>query len=132
MLDEMIQWYHNILLHIGSDHLSSSIATHFSHPDLDSRVKAFISTCSDCQMYKCPGCRYGHLAPREALFQPFTEIAVDTIGPWKVHVNNELMIFHALTIIDTVSNLVEIAALNHASGNEMAHTLEHCWLYRYP
>ena len=126
MLDEMIQWYHNILLHIGSDYLSTSIATLFSHPDLDCRVKAFISTCSDYQMYKHPGCGYGHLAPCKALFQPFTEIAVDTIGPWKVCINNQLMIFHALTIIDAVSNLVEITALNRALGDETAHTLEHC------
>ena len=65
-------------------------------------------------------CRYGHLAPHEALFQPFTEIAVNTIGPWKVCINNKLLIFHALTIIDTVLNLVEIVTLNHASGDEMA------------
>ena len=132
MLDEMIQWYHNVLLHVGSDHLSSSIATHFFHPDLDSRVKTFVSTCSDCQMYKHPGHGYGHLAPCEALFQPFTEIAVDMIGPWKVCINNELMIFHALTIIDTVLNLVEIVTLNRASGDETAQTLEHSWLYCYP
>ena len=132
MLDEMIWWYHNVLLHIRSDHLSSSIATHFFHPDLDSRVKTFVSTCSDCQMYKCPGHGYGHLAPHEALFQPFTEIAVNTIGPWKVCINNKLLIFHALTIIDTVLNLVEIVTLNHASGDEMAQTLEHSWLYCYP
>ncbi len=132
MLDELIYWYHNVLLHIGSDYLSSSIATHFFHPDLDSRVKTFVSTCSDCQTYKCPGHGYGQLAPREALFQPFTEIAVDMIGPWKVCINNELLIFHALMIIDTVSNLVEIAALNCASGDETACTLEHIWLYRYP
>jgi hypothetical protein len=69
-------------------------------------------------MYKCPGHGYGHLAPREALFQTFTEIAVNTVGPWKVHINNKLIILHALTIIDTVSNLVEIAALNCASGKK--------------
>ena len=62
-------------------------------------------------------------------FNLLQKSAVDMIGPWKVHINNELLIFHALTIIDTVLNLVEIATLNRASGDEMAHTLEHIWLY---
>jgi hypothetical protein len=91
-------------------------------------VLAQTAKCS----YKCPGCGYGQLAPCEALFQPFTGITVDMISPWKVCINNKLLIFHALTIIDIVSNIVEIATLNHASGDKTANTLEHIWLYQYP
>ena len=132
MLTELITWYHNVLLHVGEDRLTSSIATHFFHPQLDKRVKNFVSRCQHCQQYKRPGHGYGHLAPRECAFQPFTEVAVDTIGPWKVRVNNELLTFQALTTIDTVSNLVELVRVETKTGREVSRKFEHSWLYRYP
>ena len=39
---------------------------------------------------------------------PFEECAVDLIGPWIIQVNEKPYEFNALTIIDTISNLVEL------------------------
>lgn len=132
MLTELIVWYHNVLLHVGSDHLASSMSTHFFHPQLKQRVEAFVQRCTECQEYKEPGRGYGHLPPCEALFQPLTEAAIDMIGPWKVRVNNELLIFKALTMIDTVTNLVELKCCDTATGEEVSRRFEHSWLFRYP
>ena len=44
--------------------------------------------------------------------QPFSEVAVDLIGPWKIKVRGRLYEFNALTCIDTVTNLVELAQIN--------------------
>ena len=131
ILNETINWFHRVLLHVGTTRLHASIATHFFHPELKRRITEIVSTCRECQQYKRPGRGYGHLPPREALFQPFTEVAVDSIGPWRVTVNGQQMIFRALTMIDTVSNLVEIKRCR-ATGLDTARTFEREWLYRYP
>ena len=39
---------------------------------------------------------------------PFKKNVVDLIGPWSVKVNGRLVEYKALTIIDTVTNLVEL------------------------
>ena len=39
---------------------------------------------------------------------PFEKFVVDLIGPWSVKVNGRLVEYKALTIIDTVTNLVDL------------------------
>ena len=39
---------------------------------------------------------------------PFEIFVVDLIGPWSVKVNGRLVEYKALTIIDTVTNLVDL------------------------
>ena len=107
-LNETVQWYHQVLLHIGATHLMASIGMHFCHPNLNKRVTELMSSCQECQQYKHPGCSCGHLPPQESLFQPFAEVAVDSVGPWCISVDGQQMTFHALMMIDTASNLVEM------------------------
>jgi hypothetical protein len=58
---------------------------------------------------------YGELAAREAALVPWSEIAVDTIGPWTLQVGNQQVEFKALTIIDHVSNLVELVRVDNGT-----------------
>jgi len=44
--------------------------------------------------------------------QPFEEVAVDLICPWKVQVCGKPYVFNALTATDTVTNLVEIVRID--------------------
>ena len=44
---------------------------------------------------------------------PFEECAVDLIGPWTIQVQDKPYEFNALTIIDTVSNLVELVWIDN-------------------
>ncbi len=65
-----------------------------------------------CQRNKPSGTGYGLLPERELRSVPFKECAVDLIGPWIIQVHNEPYEFNALTVIDTVSNLVELVRID--------------------
>ena len=66
---------------------------------------------SECQRFKLDGKGYGHLPEREICSMPFKECAVDLIGPWTIQVRDKYEL-NALTMIDTVSNLVELVRID--------------------
>jgi hypothetical protein len=72
------------------------------------------------------------LAPREAAAVPWNSISVNLIGPWTLQVGQNTETFHALTIIDNVTNLVELVRIDNKSLQHVANKLEQSWLHRYP
>ena len=70
LLDPNINWYHQVLPHVGTTRLNATISTHFYHPTLKARVEHTISTYEACQHTKLPGAGYGELPPRNALLLP--------------------------------------------------------------
>jgi hypothetical protein len=52
---------------------------------------------------------------------PFKECAVDLIGPWLIQVQDKPYEFNALTMIDTVSNLVELIRIDDKMSATIAH-----------
>ena len=124
VLENVILWYHHVLNHAGMTNLLTTLSLVFYHSQLKSTVERLLKTCSVCQRYKTQGPGYGKLAPREALFAPWYEIAIDTVGPWTITIpNHDPVKFFAITVIDTVTNLTEIIrALNH-SAVAAAHSL---------
>ena len=88
--------------------------------------------CNECQRHK-QDCK-GHvlLSERELREQPFIEVTVDLIGPWKVEVCGRRYEFIALTFIDPVSNLVELTRINNATSEEITRKFAQFWLTRYP
>ena len=91
-----------------------------------------VQTCATCQQYKLLGPGYGKLPPREAPLAPWDEVAVDLIGPWKIQVNGQELIFHALTCIDPVTNLTELVWIDNKSAAHVGMKFENTWLSRYP
>jgi hypothetical protein len=71
-------------------------------------MEDFVSRCDTCQRLKLVGQGHGHVVPREAELMPWRQIAVDLVGPWTLKVGPQEMTFTALTIIDMVTNLVEV------------------------
>ena len=132
LLDKAIRWYHIALGHIGMNRLYDTISMHFFHKDLRNKVEDIVSRCDTCQRFKQAGRGYGETAPREAALSPWSEIACDLIGPWKLDVGNQRRTFSALTIIDTVTNLVEVVRLDNHSAAHVALHFENTWLSRYP
>ena len=63
---------------------------------------------------------------------PWTEVAVDLIGTWKIKVNGRVVEFNALTYIDTASNLVEPIRINEQSSVHVTEKFKQVWLVRYP
>jgi hypothetical protein len=75
--------------------------------------------CDYCQKNKLEGRGYGLFLPeREVRYIPFEECAVDLIGPWTVQVRGNPYEFNALTVIDTVTNLVELVRIDHKMSDE--------------
>jgi hypothetical protein len=127
-----INWYHLALSHIGSKRLEETMSMVFYHPQLRQRVESVIGPCRHCQQYKNVLRGHGQTASREAGLLPWTQVAVDLIGPWDLEIGGETIRFHALTIIDLVTNLVEIVRLDNKTSDHVAMHFVNTWLARYP
>jgi hypothetical protein len=60
------------------------------------------------------------------------ECATDLIGPWTVQVRGNPYEFEALTVINTVTNLVELVRIDDKRSQTVARKFAQCWLTRYP
>jgi hypothetical protein len=74
------------------------------------------------------------LPHREALFQPWFEVAIDTIGPWTIPIDGQNVSFYATTIIDTVTNILTELVLIESRPTAQCSSIavETGWLMRYP
>ena len=54
------------------------------------------------------------------------------IGPWTVQVCGNPYEFEALTVIDTVTNLVELVRIDDKRSQTVARKFTQCWLTHYP
>ena len=132
LLDHTITWYHLVLSHVGIVRLYETMSLHFYHRNMRTRIQCLVRDCDPGQRHKLPGKGYGELPPREAQLAAWQEIAVDLISPWKIRVNDQHVTFRALSIIDTVTNLPELARINSKSAAHVGLQLENAWLSRYP
>ena len=134
MLDTLVSFYHSVLGHSGSKRVFDAMSLHFFHDELRERIYNLVSHCDACQRYKQPQNQYGELPERVVDGIPWNTVAVDTIGPWTLRTpwsNGELK-FHALTIIDQVTNYCEIIRIDHMTAAHVAMQFENHWLARYP
>jgi transposase InsO family protein len=104
----------------------------FYNPDLCPRIEATIKPCEHCQKYKNVQHGHGETAPREAGLLPWSEIAMDMIGPWTLEVGDRTEKFSARTIIDLVTNLAEIVCVNNKTTAAVTAHFINAWLTRYP
>lgn len=132
LLQPTVQWYHQALNHLGMNRLHDTIRLHLYHPRLRATVETLVGSCAVCQQAKLPGRGYGELPERNANIAPWSEVALDLIGPWTLKVNDETLTFVALTIIDTVTNYCELIRLHNKTAAHTALQFENAWLSRYP
>ena len=112
MLIPLVQWYHEHTVHSTSmDHLEQLICRHFHHPGIRAAVRTVVSTCLVCPQVCLVAPQHGQLAPRDASITPWSKVHVDYIGPWSVKVNSQELKFDALTMIEPVTNLLEVVRL---------------------
>jgi hypothetical protein len=57
---------------------------------------------------------------------------MDLIGPWTVQVRGNPYKFEALTVIDTVTNLVKFIRIDDKRSKTVARKFMQCWLMHYP
>jgi hypothetical protein len=87
--------------------------------------------CDFCQRNKLDGKGYGFLPEHEVRSIPFEECAVDLIGPWTVQACERPYKFEALTVIDTVTNQVELARIEKKNSDHIMQKFTQFWLKRY-
>jgi Integrase zinc binding domain len=107
LLRKVVKWYHRVLVHPGRERMLQTIQLHFHHPDLRTRIERYVQRCDTCQRMKIDTHKYGELPPRNAELVPWGTVALDCIGPWTITIPNREISFHALTIIDTVTNFCD-------------------------
>lgn len=132
LLNAAVRWYHLSLGHSGMSRLHDTMKMHFFHKNLRQTVENVVSTCDSCQKNKNNVRGFGLVAPREAQLLPWRQVAVDSIGPWTLQIGPNKISFHALTIIDQVTNLVEAVRLENMTAAHVALQFENTWLSRYP
>lgn len=130
LLSPTIKWFHQVTGHPGAKRLHLQIGARYYHSDLRGLIDKF--RCEHCQRNKLEGKGYGLLPEREIRSLPFTECAVDLIGPWIIQVQGKPYEFNALTAIDTVSNLVELERIDNKTSAHIARKYAQLWLARYP
>jgi transposase InsO family protein len=133
MLEDIVQYYHLALSHVGMVRLQRTIAANFIHPRLNQVCMKVALKCETCQKTKLFGKGYGHLPPRQAKVAPWQEVAVDLIGPWSLYdPDGNEHTFTALTVVDTVTTYCEVVLLRNKTAAHVGYQFETQWLNRYP
>ena len=135
LIKGLILWYHINLGYAREQILYDTVHQRYHHQKLRDLCKQTVQGCPHhCQQHKKLGKGYGYHAPRLARLAPWTEVAVDLIGPWKYY-NKETdteYTFNALTCIDTVTKFVEIICVRYKNSIHIAQQFANCWLLRFP
>jgi transposase InsO family protein len=133
LLPKILKYYHETMAHAeGGGRLSHTIREHFYHRDIDKEARRHVEQCTTCDMNKRGGRVYGESAPRDASTSPWQEVHCDSIGNWKIELRARTLTFHAMTMIDPCTNLVEIKHTLSTTAKEGAAAVENTWLARYP
>ena len=92
-----------------------------------------VQKCPFSQTYKINHRPYGHLSPKNVQhLNPWDEVHVDMIGPWKVIINNLKYQFKAVTCNDAITYLPEVILVENTKSKTVADTFEENWLSQYP
>jgi hypothetical protein len=131
---DTVKCYHILLFaHYGTTWMVAiTMDAHLYFCNMKEHVQNFVQSCNVCQHHKQPGQAYGHLPPRNDITVPWEEVTVDLVGPWKVSVPKIGKIyFHALTIIDTCTTIIEMICLENKTPQHVAMHFENQWLIGY-
>ncbi len=130
ILQPTICWFHEITGHPGSKRLHMQVSSCYYHHDLQCLIDKH--KCDHCQRYKLDGKGYGHLPECKICSMSCEERAVDLIGPWTIQVQDKPFKFNALTMIDSVLNLVKLVRIDDKTSAHIAKKYAQVWLTRYP
>ena len=119
MLIPLVKWYHERTVHsTGMDRLEQLIRHHFHHPGICATVQKVVSACPVCPQVCHASPQHGQLAPQDAPITQWSKVHVDYIGPWFVKVNGQELKFDALTMIEPVTNLLEVVHLQGSKNGD--------------
>jgi hypothetical protein len=87
ILLQAIKWYHYALSPIGRCCLADTMSMTFYNPKLRNVIEAVLTPRKECQKYKNVQQGQGIITPRQTGLLPWSEIAINTIGPWTLDDN---------------------------------------------
>ena len=145
---KIISWHHSMLAHPGESHTTQTITQHFHWSSLAPNIKQHVQVCATCQHYKKQCKKYGHLPVKTHRdIDPWEEVHINLIGPWIVtqppikpsntspspnSSNCKPITILALTMIDPMTNYMELLALPNKESRTIAHAFDRAWLCCYP
>ena len=96
-------------------------------------ITDFVRKCEYCQRYNEQTVKYGHVPPKQIKhLNPWEEVSVDKIGPWKVEINKLEYQFRVLTCIDSIIGLPEVVRVDNTISLYVLQAFEDNWLSRCP
>jgi hypothetical protein len=129
----VVSWYHNYLCHPGETRTEETIRQHLWWPGMRTQIRKFVDTCPACQRGKKKRLKYGQLPAKEAEYQPWSHLCVDTIGPYRIRRKGKKeLIFQAVTFIDPATGWFELKQCHTKKADEIANLVEQTWLSKYP
>jgi len=128
----LISWYHNILVHRGTERLYNTLRQHYTWPEMLVQVKEHVKQCDASQKAKRGVRGMGKVPIKDTEIEPWRDIAIDLSGPWKAMVNSKERFFHTLTIIDVFTGWPEIVPIDAKTKQPIADLVEQEWFRRCP
>lgn len=129
----VVAWYHEMLRHPGTNRLKDTMRQTFYAPGMGKIIEEHTKKCAKCQTHKRTKKKYGSIHPKQISMIPWETVCVDLVGPYSVKTDRGDHSFHALTIMDPVTNWIEIVDIDHDKTSEnIALAFDRQWLSRYP
>ena len=98
-----VQWLHSLLRRAGITCLSATLRKHFWFPNMQEFIAQFVQQCEYYQRCNKQVIKYGQLPPKQVKnIEPWREVHIDMIGPWRVTINQFEYEFRALTCVDSI------------------------------
>ncbi len=98
-------------------------------------IRCNASICGVCQKQKKKHKKYGLLPEKKAEFQPWEQLCVNLIGPYKIKSNkrgHKIPELKCITMIDPATGWFEIKQYDDKRSITVANIVEQEWLARYP
>ena len=128
-----VEWFHRTLNHPGTGRMIGTITRHFWFPRMRAIIEDFVKHCDTCQRIKGPFPKLGKLPAKQVESNPWEEVQVDLVGPWKFKYPPKWQIsMFAVTAIDPFTGLCEALRIKNKTCAHVATRFFQMWLCRYP
>ena len=91
---------------------------------MTTNICQYVSKCTACQ-FKKKRLKYGKMPPKEAETLPWSQLCVDTVGPYRVRCKGKPdMVFQAVTFINPATGWFKIKKCKTKKADEVLNLAE--------
>lgn len=133
LVQPSLDWFHRVLNHPGFVRMIGTIGRHFWFPRMRLVIEEYVRHCDICQRIKGPFPKLGKLPVKTHENNPWEEVQVDLVGPWKFKYPPKWQIsVLAVTAIDPFTGLCEALRCKNKTSAHISTRFHQMWLSRYP